>query len=151
MKLRLFASGVSLDKDQPSQRAGCAAVLLAKEGVRCKYREITHGLAALSGPQAELQAAYLALAAVRPRYRGGSVTLAADHYPVQMLERRGGAYAVNPRSNVQLAQQLRLLADQFADLTVIYSRSEEFVRAGELARVSARSQSQSDTGSLDRD
>ena len=150
MELRLFAAGVSLDRNKITQRAGCAVVLVAEDAGRAKYREIAHGLDSMTGSQSELRAAYLALAAVRPGARSDPVSLSVGSYPAQILERRGDSYAVTPRSNERLVEQLRVLAGQFPRLTVSSRRSDEFVRAGELARVSAQDQSQLDTGSQDR-
>lgn len=151
MEFSLFAAGHSLDNGKPTQRAACAAVLIAREGDRTKYREISHYLESTTGPQSELQAAYMALAAVQPRWRSELIILTVGSYPNRMLERAGDGWATNAKSNEQLVGRLRTLINQFPRLTISSRAADEFTRAGELARISAQAQTQSDTGSEDRD
>ena len=150
MDLKLFAAGHAFDNGKPSQRAGCAVILVARDGDMVKCREISHYLGAVTGPQAELHGAYLALAAVKPALRSSDVVLAVGSYPARVLEQNADGYTTNARSNERLVERLRVLAGQFQSLTVSSQRSDEFTRAGDLARVSAQDQSQSDTGSQDR-
>ena len=146
----LFAAGHAVDNGKATQRAACAAVLVARDGNRGKYREIAHHLESATGPQAELQGAYLALAAVKPRLRTGHTVLTVGSYPSRMLERAGEGWAINAKSNERLVERLRTLAAQFPDLTVSSRRVDELTRAGELARGAAQTQTQTDTGSEDR-
>ena len=150
MELMLFAAGYSIDNGKATQRAACAVVLMARDGDRGKYREIAHHLESATGPQAELQAAYLALAAVKPRLRLGPIVLTVGSYPARVLERTGEGWTTNAKSNERLVERLRVLAAQFPALTVSSRRADELTRAGELARGAAQTQTQTDTGSEDR-
>ena len=150
MELSLFASGVIMDGGKPTQRSGVAAVLTATEGGVVKYREMSQYLDEMTGTQAELQAAFLALMAVRSRLRDRPVILSVGTYPAKMLERVGDGWAANARTNELLVRRLRDLAFKFPKLNVVSRRSVEFTRAGDLAREAATNRVPFDTGTLNR-
>ena len=149
MELELFAAGYAVDNGKVGQRAGCAVVLIARDGDADRRREISHQLDSATTPQSELQAAYMALEAVRPAHRQDAIKLTAGPYPIRMLQKRDDGYVNTPRSNERLVQRLRTLAGQFGRLTTAHGKCADFFRAGELAQVAARDQTQYDSGTQD--
>ena len=146
MKFTVYATGYCYDNGKPTQKAGCAAYLVAEDELgRVGKRTISQPTGNSTLPRSELSAARLALSSIKKKFQGSPVTAFFSRYAASALEAKNGGYKVNPKKNKEEIESLRSLSDIFSNLQVKIGSKEQFKECLEAAKVCANNQAAEDT------
>jgi hypothetical protein len=150
MKLDLYCVGVCHDDGEPTQIAGCGMVIIFTDDYgRIRARSFGYGLGNSNQNLADLQAARLALASVKPAFRGGiSVLHTTNQYVVKMLDRN-----LSPvlRRNDREIQETRRWYSYYNNITTVLEdhNNSNITQARDLAEIGLTTQERSDSGTLE--
>jgi ribonuclease HI len=141
------------DNGKPTQIAGCGVVVVfTDDHNRTQFRTYKYGLGNSTQNLADLQAVRLALASVRPAFRGGEAILHVNSsYVLRVMEREGKAFIVNPKKNVREVTEVRKWYGFYNDISVVMENpnDDNMMQAKDLAEMGLATQEHSDSGTLE--
>lgn len=147
MKIDIYCASVTLAPEEPTQMSGCGIKLVATEGEDKYVRMMSFGLGSSCKLRSIGMMLRLALVAVIPKYRSCQTVIhceAEDAY--RLLCKVGRRYQYD--YDLDILKDLRLIADTFKDLYVIFSGEAPPADVCSLAQQSAATQVNTDVSLL---